>query len=75
MVARITTENQFGFLKGRNIEECIISASKRVNLLDKKSVGGNIAMKINIRKTFDSMRWSFVLSVLRRFRFSRIFCN
>lgn len=45
----------FGFIKGWNMEDCIAMVSNCVNLLDKKCFWGNVALKIDIRKAFDSM--------------------
>lgn len=40
----------------RYIQECIATASDYVNLMYKKRFGGNIAMKFDIRKAFDTVR-------------------
>ena len=34
-----------------------------------------MAVKIDIRKAFDSMEWDFILSVLHNFGFSDKFCD
>ncbi|CAJ2671617.1 unnamed protein product [Trifolium pratense] len=39
-----------------------------------KQFKGNLALKIDIRKAFDTLGWSFLLKVLRQFDFSDIFC-
>lgn len=49
-------------------------ASNCVNLLDKKFFVSNIAIKVDIRKVFDSMSCSLILDVLHRFGFSDGFC-
>lgn len=52
LLASIVSQNifpqQFGFIKERNISDCIITATEYVNLLDKKSFGSNMALKIDI---------------------------
>ncbi|KAK2642140.1 hypothetical protein Ddye_023903 [Dipteronia dyeriana] len=55
MAARIISLNQFGFVKGRQIQDCIAIASDCINALDKHCYEGNIAIKIDIRKAFDTM--------------------
>ena len=55
VAARIISPNQFGFLKGRSISECIALGSEGVNLLHKRCFGDNMAMKINITKAFDTL--------------------
>lgn len=46
-----------------------------MNLIDQRSFGGNLALKVDIRKAFDTLEWSFLLKVLRQFGFSDTFCN
>ena len=53
IASKIVSHNQFGFLYGRYIEDCIAIASYCFNALDKRCYGGNITMKIEIRKTSD----------------------
>lgn len=47
----LISQNQRGFIKGRDITDCIGVASEVVNLLDKKCFGGNVALKIDIKKS------------------------
>lgn len=56
---RMVSTNQFGFIHGRQIQGCIAIASDWVNLMQKRCVGGNIALKIEIKKAFATMRWPF----------------
>ncbi|XP_050222727.1 uncharacterized protein LOC126672819 [Mercurialis annua] len=67
---RILSENQFGFVKNRSISHCIAAASEGINVLNKSCFGGNMAMKIDIKKAFDTMEWGFILEVLDAFGFS-----
>jgi hypothetical protein len=60
----IISKEQRGFVNGRNIEDCICLTSEAVNLLPKKAFGGNLALKIDISKAFDTLRsWDFLLNV------------
>lgn len=70
----IASDNQFGIIKGRNMEDCIVMASNFVIFMDNKCFGSNVALKIDIRKYCDSMSWDFILEVLHCFRFSDCFC-
>ncbi|XP_045802493.1 uncharacterized protein LOC123896099 [Trifolium pratense] len=72
---KIVSEHQRGFVQGRHIYECICIASEAINMLDKKSFGGNMAMKIDIKKVFDTLDWSFLLKVLQAFGFNHKFCS
>lgn len=64
-----------GFIHGRNIKDCLCIASEATNLLHNKAFGGNLAMKIDITKAFDTLEWPFLLKVLNCFSFNQIFCN
>ena len=75
IAAKIISPNQRGFIPGRHIHDCIMTASEAVNLLHKKAYGGNLAMKIDVRKAFDTVNWQFLIHVLRRFGFTDLFCN
>lgn len=66
---KIISPNQHGFVQGRKISDCICTASEAINLLNKKSFGGNIALKIDIKKAFDTIDWNFLLKVLHTFGF------
>ncbi|XP_019438986.1 PREDICTED: uncharacterized protein LOC109344689 [Lupinus angustifolius] len=48
---------QRGFVKGRHIQDCICIASKAINLLDHKTFGENLVVKLDIRKAFDTIDW------------------
>ena len=72
---RIISENQFGFLKGRHIEDFIVAASECFNVMNRQYWGGNMAMKIDIKKAFDSIEWDFMQAVLCSFGFSKKFID
>ncbi|KAK3221896.1 hypothetical protein Dsin_008921 [Dipteronia sinensis] len=55
IAARIVSPQQFGFIRDRHVKDCIALTSDCVNVLHKKCYGGNVAMKIDIRKAFDTL--------------------
>ena len=69
VAARIISPNQYGFVQGRQIQDCIGIASEAINMLSKKVRGGNVAYKVDIHKAFDTLSWKFLLLVLKRFGF------
>lgn len=44
-------------------------------MVDNKAFGGNIILKFDIRKAFDTIDWSFLLKFLASFGFDPIFCR
>lgn len=56
---RIVLRNQFDFIRGRQVSHAILLTSECVKNLDKKCFGGNIGLKINIRKAFNKVSWDF----------------
>lgn len=72
---KVISMQQRGFVNGRQIFDCICTTSEDVNMLDYKSFGGNIALKFDIRKAFDTIDWNFLLNVLYAFGFNNTFCG
>ncbi|XP_026442503.1 uncharacterized protein LOC113342053 [Papaver somniferum] len=72
---KLVSEEQIAFMKGRNIHENISLASEMVNELHIKRKDGNIGLKLDISQAFDTMNWSFVLEVFRRYGFSERWCR
>jgi hypothetical protein len=75
IMPNIISEEQKGFIHGRDIRDCLCIASEAANFLHNKSFGGNLALKIDIAKAFDTLDWNFLLKVLKTFGFNDIFCN
>jgi hypothetical protein len=44
-------------------------------MLHNKAYGGNLAIKIDIAKAFDTIDWHFLIKVLKTFGFGDTFCN
>ncbi|XP_019451698.1 PREDICTED: uncharacterized protein LOC109353792 [Lupinus angustifolius] len=74
-LARIISPQQKGFIKDRKIHDCICIASEAINLLDHKTFGGNLAIKLDIKKAFDTMDWIFLLDTLKAFGFNQVFIH
>lgn len=60
-------------MKGRQITDYIMTASECINVLDTRTYAGNFAIKIDIKKAFDTLEWPFLLDVLRAFGLSNTF--
>jgi len=74
-LANILPKHHICGIKGRNIKDCIALTSEAINILDKKSYVGNLALKIDVSKAFDTINWDFLLKVLKCFGFNLTFCN
>ncbi|XP_068312485.1 uncharacterized protein [Pyrus communis] len=75
IATRIISPHQTTFLKGRRISDCIGLVSKGFNFMDKTAFGGNVGIKVDIAKAFDTLNWKFLLHVLSSFGFSHIFVD
>jgi hypothetical protein len=64
IMPNLISEEQMGFIQDRSIKDCICVASEAVNLLHNKAYSGNLALKIDISKAFDTLEWPFLLKVL-----------
>ncbi|XP_057811732.1 uncharacterized protein LOC131025969 [Salvia miltiorrhiza] len=64
IAAHYVSHNQFGFISGRSIHDCILMGSEGFNCMKRTSRGQNMACKIDIRKAFDTLRWDFLVNVL-----------
>ncbi|XP_057791061.1 uncharacterized protein LOC131008185 [Salvia miltiorrhiza] len=73
VAAELVSKHQFGFVSGRSIHDCIMLGSEGVNCLKRSHGGINMACKIDIRKAFDTLRWDFLLKVLRVGGYSETF--
>jgi len=64
-----------GSIQGRHIKVCICLTSVAINLLHNISFGGNLDLKIDISKAFDTIKWSFLLRVLKAYGFCTKLCS
>lgn len=75
VASRIISPNQHAFVRDRYIVDPIILTSECVNLLDRRCERGNVAVKFDIKKDFDTLDWNFLLRVLTSFGFTPSFVN
>ncbi|XP_058776647.1 uncharacterized protein LOC131650967 [Vicia villosa] len=75
LMPSLISKEQRAFIKGRTIKDCICVTSEAINLLPNRSKNGNLAIKVDISKAFDTLNWDFLLKVLKRFGFEEKFCN
>ena len=70
MLPSLISAQQSGFIKGRQLADNFLLAQELVSDIGKSSRGGNVVLKLDMMKAYDRVSWSFLLQVLRRFRFS-----
>ncbi|XP_026378820.1 uncharacterized protein LOC113273292 [Papaver somniferum] len=75
VVDKVVSPQQGAFIKGRNIQEKIVLASKMVNELETKRRGGNVGLKLDISQAYDSLIWDFLFHTLKSFGFYGKFIN
>ncbi|XP_019450635.1 PREDICTED: uncharacterized protein LOC109352905 [Lupinus angustifolius] len=71
----IISQHQRGFIKDRHIHYCICIAFEAINLLDHKTLGGNLALKLDVKKAFDTIDWRFLMDTLKAFGFHNSFIH
>ena len=71
----IIVNNQAAFIQGRSISDCVAIVNERVQIIDRKVFGGNVGLKLDIKKAFDSINWDFLLEALYHFDFHNSFIN
>ncbi|XP_057812282.1 uncharacterized protein LOC131026399 [Salvia miltiorrhiza] len=72
VAAVIISANQLGFISRRSIQECILLASEGVNCMERSIQGRNMALKVDIRKAFDTLSWDFMETIRVIFQSARI---
>lgn len=63
------------FINSKKVRDCIFVDFEAIDFLNIKSFYGNMALKIDISKEFDTMHWTLLLKMLSRFGFNSKFCN
>lgn len=75
MLPLIISQNQFGFLTGRNIAENVLLAQEIIREINKRNKNINVVVKLDMEKAYDRVSWIFLTKMLRRFDFSEIFID
>lgn len=65
--------NQSAFVKGRLLLENVLLATELVKDYHRDSVATRSAIKFDISKAFDTVQWSFILSIFQTLGFPEVF--
>ncbi|XP_074271511.1 uncharacterized protein LOC141595442 [Silene latifolia] len=68
-LADIISENQSAFIKGRDIVDNIFICQDLVRLYNRKACSLRTIMKVDLRKAYDSLDWSFIEDMFRALGF------
>ena len=63
-IQKIISENQFGFVKGKYILDCVVALHEIVHEVKKKKQNG-IILKIDFEKAYYKVNWHFLYNMLQ----------
>lgn len=75
IVSRLVSPEQGAFLHGRSIFDNISLTQELIHSINKKRRNGNVLMKVDMAKAYDSVEWDFLLHVVEAFGFSNQVCG
>ncbi|XP_042980090.1 uncharacterized protein LOC122310271 [Carya illinoinensis] len=75
LLSRLISEEQGAFIPGRNIFENVSLVQEMIQNINKPVRGGNVVLKIDMAKAYDSMNWDFLIHALASFGFSEGVCS
>lgn len=68
-------QNQTDFVKGKAISDNIFLVQEMIQDINVKTRGGNMVLKLDITKAYDSIVWDFLFNILKLFDFLDYFIN
>ncbi|XP_074301629.1 uncharacterized protein LOC141633031 [Silene latifolia] len=71
----IVSENQGGFVQGRNIVENVLICQDLVRLYNRKAASPRCLIIIDLKKAYDSVQWEFLHQMLYALKFHRHFID
>lgn len=71
----IIDKGQSTFVKGRNISDNILLTQELFRNYHRASGLARCALKIDLRKAFDTVRWDFLFDILSNYHFLQVFIN
>lgn len=59
----LISKEQCGFVKRRPIQDSILLAQELIHEIKRKVRGSNVAIKLDVKKTYDSVCWIALIKV------------
>ncbi|GJX35260.1 ARID DNA-binding domain-containing protein [Tanacetum coccineum] len=72
---KVVSINQSAFIPGKNIQDNILLTQELLKGYNRKNEPERCALKIDLQKAYDTMSWSFLKKVLKRFGFHEVMVN
>jgi hypothetical protein len=73
-INKVISENQFGFVKGKYILDCVVALHEIIHEIKKKKQNG-IILKIDFEKAYDKVNWYFLYNMLQQKGFGDRWCD
>ncbi|XP_042486761.1 uncharacterized protein LOC122066986, partial [Macadamia integrifolia] len=70
MLSKLIYEEQGAFQQGKIIFANIGLASELINIVHTSVRGGGMGLKLEVQKTYDTLSWEFLFSIMKTFGFS-----
>jgi hypothetical protein len=64
-INKVISENQYGFIKGKYILDCVVALHEIIHEVKKKKQNG-IILKIDFEKAYDKVNWQFLYCMLHQ---------
>ncbi|XP_041995737.1 uncharacterized protein LOC121745859 [Salvia splendens] len=71
----VTAPNQSGFVKGRLLSDNVLLAKEIFHEIWKCNPSPNLAVKLDMAKAYDWVQWPFLLKVMEKMGFSKMWLN
>jgi retron-type reverse transcriptase len=71
---KIIHKAQYAFIKGRNIMNSVLALHEIMHETKRKKEVG-VVLKLDFKKAYDKVHWSFLIKCLHKAGFSETWCN
>lgn len=72
LLHKLISQNQSGFVKGRNITDIVLLAREIIIDIRKRGKPTNVVVNLDMAKAYDRVKWGFLIKVLEKMDFDRL---